>query len=170
MVHQGRYTAEPEGEFVVFLIGMRINKPHKVRQWLRVLTAMRPMIAELREHPERGLLHAQFAFIGAARRWSSTGGASRRSSGSPAIPTISTCPPGSAGTSWSGPPATSASGTRPTGCARRSARRSTGTCPRFGLAAAFGHQPVGSTGQSAGKRIGVRAEDEPALEPYENPV
>jgi hypothetical protein len=39
-----------------------------------------------------------------------------------------------------------------------------------GLAAAFGHRPADSTGQSAGKRIGARAEDEPALEPYENPV
>ena len=31
-----RVTAEIEGDFVVFLIGMRINKPWKVHKWLPV--------------------------------------------------------------------------------------------------------------------------------------
>ena len=35
--------------------------------------------------------------------------------------------------------------------------------PRFGLGAAFEHVPVAARGQSAGKRIGARAEDEPAV-------
>jgi len=30
-VFQGRYSADLEGDFVVFLIGMRINKPWDVR-------------------------------------------------------------------------------------------------------------------------------------------
>ncbi len=65
-VHPGRYTAVAEGEFVVFLIGMRINKPLKVHKWLPVFAAMRPMIAELEAHPEKGMIKAQFALIGSS--------------------------------------------------------------------------------------------------------
>ncbi|RZS37742.1 uncharacterized protein DUF4188 [Herbihabitans rhizosphaerae] len=36
----GRMTAHLDGEFVVFLIGMRINKPWKVHKWFPVLRAM----------------------------------------------------------------------------------------------------------------------------------
>ena len=35
-----RMTAEIEGEFVVFLIGMRINKPWKIHKWLPVFLAV----------------------------------------------------------------------------------------------------------------------------------
>ncbi len=31
----GRYTGTIEGDFVVFLIGMRVNKPWKVHRWRR---------------------------------------------------------------------------------------------------------------------------------------
>jgi hypothetical protein len=51
-----RMSAEMEGEFVVFLIGMRINKPWKPHKWLPVLLAMPPMIKELQAHPESGFL------------------------------------------------------------------------------------------------------------------
>ena len=37
-----RMTAEIEGDFVVFLIGMRINKPWKIHKWLPVFMAMPP--------------------------------------------------------------------------------------------------------------------------------
>jgi hypothetical protein len=49
-------TAEIEGEFVVFLIGMRINKPWKIHKWLPVLLAMPRMLSELERHPESGFL------------------------------------------------------------------------------------------------------------------
>jgi hypothetical protein len=49
-------TAEIEGEFVVFMIGMRINKLWKVRRWWPVVMAMRPMLVELSAHPELGML------------------------------------------------------------------------------------------------------------------
>ena len=42
-----RVTAEIEGDFVVFLIGMRINKLWKVRTWLPVFVAMPRMLREL---------------------------------------------------------------------------------------------------------------------------
>ena len=51
-----RMTAEVEGDFVVFLIGMRINKPWKIHKWLPVFLAMPPMLKELAAHPESGCL------------------------------------------------------------------------------------------------------------------
>jgi hypothetical protein len=39
-VHPGRFSAAVEGDFVVFLTGMRINKPMKIRSTLTSLTAM----------------------------------------------------------------------------------------------------------------------------------
>ena len=51
-----RMTAEIDGDFVVFLIGMRINKPWKIHKWLPVLLAMNPMLKELEKHPESGFL------------------------------------------------------------------------------------------------------------------
>ena len=43
----GRMTAHLDGEFVVFLIGMRINKPWKVHKWWPVFVAMPRMIRRL---------------------------------------------------------------------------------------------------------------------------
>jgi hypothetical protein len=52
-----RMAAEIEGDFVVFLIGMRINKPWKIHRWWPVFTAMPRMIRELeRAGPETGFL------------------------------------------------------------------------------------------------------------------
>ncbi len=51
-----RMTAEIEGDFVVFLIGMRVNRPWKLRKWLPVFFAMPKMLRELQRHPEMGLL------------------------------------------------------------------------------------------------------------------
>jgi hypothetical protein len=54
----GRMTAGVEGDFVVFLIGMRINKWWKVHRWLPVARAMSPMLRTLFQRPELGLLGA----------------------------------------------------------------------------------------------------------------
>jgi Domain of unknown function (DUF4188) len=51
-----RYTTHIDHPFVVFLIGMRINKPLSVRKWLKVANAMPPMIETLYKHPEKGFL------------------------------------------------------------------------------------------------------------------
>ncbi len=51
-----RMTAEMDGEFVVFLIGMRINKLWKVHKWLPVILAMPKMIKELEADPSSGFL------------------------------------------------------------------------------------------------------------------
>jgi Domain of unknown function (DUF4188) len=54
-----RMCAEVEGEVVVFLIGMRINKLWKVWKWFPVVVAMPRMLKELEAHPELGMLSAR---------------------------------------------------------------------------------------------------------------
>src|SRR5688500_12509947 len=49
-------SAKIDGDFVVFLIGMRVNKPWKVHKWLPVFLAMPRMIRELEGRPESGFL------------------------------------------------------------------------------------------------------------------
>lgn len=56
-VQKGRYTAAPDDDLVVFLIGMRINKPWKPHKWLPIFVAMPQMLRWLDKHPEAGLLH-----------------------------------------------------------------------------------------------------------------
>lgn len=63
-VHPGRHTAQIEGDFVVFVIGMRINKLWKVHQWVPVARAMGPMLKTLFEHPEKGMLGASSSWAG----------------------------------------------------------------------------------------------------------
>lgn len=56
-VTASQYHVRIEGDFVVFLIGMRINKPWKIWQWWPVFTAMPRMVRELdRAGPESGFL------------------------------------------------------------------------------------------------------------------
>lgn len=62
-----RVTAEIEGDFVVFLIGMRINRFLRPRKWLPVFVAMPRMIRELERRPEAGLLGAELYFAGPRR-------------------------------------------------------------------------------------------------------
>jgi fumigallin biosynthesis monooxygenase-like protein len=55
-----RVTAEVEqDEFVVFLIGMRVNKLWKVHKWLPVARAMGRMIDELNTAGNLGLRHVE---------------------------------------------------------------------------------------------------------------
>jgi hypothetical protein len=62
-----RVTAEIDGDFVVFLIGMRVNKLMKPRQWLPVLLAMPKMVRELERSPASGLLGAHL-YLGGPRQ------------------------------------------------------------------------------------------------------
>lgn len=76
-INPGRMTHEHHGEeLTVFLIGMRINKPWRVRQWWPVFQAMPLMLKELSGDPESGLLGYRMT-IGAGgpviiQYWSST--------------------------------------------------------------------------------------------------
>ena len=59
-----RMTATIDGDFVVFLIGMRVNSWWRVHQWLPMARAMRRMVRELEANPELGLLSRQSWFSG----------------------------------------------------------------------------------------------------------
>ena len=48
-VQPGRYTAEMDGDFVVFLIGMRLNKLWKIHKWIHAFFAMPRMLRELQQ-------------------------------------------------------------------------------------------------------------------------
>jgi hypothetical protein len=166
-VFPGRYTAKADGEFVVFLIGMRINKPLRVHKWLPVFLAMRPMVSELQDHPEKGLIHAQFSFIGPSpaviqywRSFEHLADYARNPDALhlPAWKKFNQAVRGSGDVGiWHE-------------TYRVNADRSEsiyGNMPRWGLAEAFEQVPVGSTtGQSAAKRMGAAEDDVPALEPY----
>lgn len=52
----GRFAAHSDEPFVVFLIGIRINRPLAIRRWLPPLAAMQSMLRELAVHADKGLL------------------------------------------------------------------------------------------------------------------
>lgn len=56
----GRFTAKMDEQFVVFVIGMRINNLLAIKEWLPTLRAMGPMLRELYRNPEKGFLGAEF--------------------------------------------------------------------------------------------------------------
>jgi Domain of unknown function (DUF4188) len=63
-VRPGRYVAHIEGDFVVFVIGMRFNKLWKVHKWMGPFVAMPRMLRELEQHPEKGYLGGRIAIGG----------------------------------------------------------------------------------------------------------
>jgi hypothetical protein len=54
-----RVTGRMDGEFVVFMIGMRVNAWWKLHKWVPVAFAMPKMIRELTLKPELGFLGAE---------------------------------------------------------------------------------------------------------------
>ena len=55
-VTASRTTADAQGDVVVLLIGMRVNRFRAVHQWLPVMLAMFRMLGELARDRDRGLL------------------------------------------------------------------------------------------------------------------
>lgn len=66
-----RMTAQIEGDFVVFLIGMRINSLWKIHKWLPVAIAMRRMVNELQAKPDSGFLGRVFGIPVIVQYWRS---------------------------------------------------------------------------------------------------
>jgi hypothetical protein len=164
-IHPGRWRAQIDGDFVVFLIGMRINRPWQLRDWWFVFTAMPKMIKELEAHPEMGFMGAhQGLFYGGpalVQFWRSFEELERyarnphaehlpawrkfnqrvRDSGTTGI--------------W-----------HETYKVRAGEYESIyGNMPRVGLAGVAEHEPLGST-STAAKRIGEREEDTAPVAPY----
>jgi hypothetical protein len=59
-VDTGRVTADADEPFVVFLVGMRVNRLWKLHRWLPVAAAMPRMLRELEADPDSGLLDTRF--------------------------------------------------------------------------------------------------------------
>lgn len=68
-----RMTVKMEGDFVVFLIGMRVNKIWKIHKWLPVMMAMPKMLKELKSKPseETGFLGAESGMGTIVQYWRS---------------------------------------------------------------------------------------------------
>ena len=63
-INTGRMTHHHEGDLVVFLIGMTINRWWRFDLWLPVFRAMPGMLAELSKDRESGLLGYRLTFAG----------------------------------------------------------------------------------------------------------
>jgi hypothetical protein len=74
-IRRGRYGAEIDGDFVVFLIGARLNRPLRALQTFKDLggrrRGMKAMLDELMAHPERGLLGYRMGFPTIVQYWRS---------------------------------------------------------------------------------------------------
>lgn len=70
-VYAQRMSAEMDGEFVVFLIGMRVNKPWKIHKWLPVFLAMPRMLKELSADPASGFLGYEQSLTTIVQYWRS---------------------------------------------------------------------------------------------------
>lgn len=55
-------TVELDNEFVVFLIGMRINHLWKIHQWVPVVLSMTKMVTELYANPDMGFISQESWF------------------------------------------------------------------------------------------------------------
>jgi len=164
-IRHGRFSAEIDGDFVVFLIGMRVNRPWRVRQWFPVFRAMPKMIAELEQHPETGFLgaHQGLMYGGPAlvQFWRSFDELDRYARNPdarhlPAWKRFNQIVRGSGDVGiW-----------HETYRVRAGEYEAIyGNMPRVGLAAAGEHAPLGST-STAPQRIGARADDRAPVAGY----
>lgn len=63
-VDPGRFTADTDDDVVVFLIGMRVNRLHRIDVWLPIMRDMARMERYLARHPEAGMLAAPRNWFG----------------------------------------------------------------------------------------------------------
>ena len=75
-IFPGRFTADTDAPFVVFIIGMRINKPLAFSKWVPTAKAMGPMLRSLAKDPDSGFLGGEpFLYrggIGMIQYWRSS--------------------------------------------------------------------------------------------------
>ena len=164
-VHDGRFTADFEGDFIVFLIGMRINKPWKFWQWLPVARRMRPMQRELLENPDLGCLGIE-NFGGrttvAVQYWRSFDDLDRYAKD----PDLAHLQPWRAFNKKVRDSGDVGIWHETYHVAAGAYEAVYGNMPVFGLAAATSHCEVGERGQTAARRIGKTETDAPAVPGY----
>jgi hypothetical protein len=165
-IFRGRHTVRFDGDFVVFLIGMRPGRLWRPDKWLPVAGAMGPMLRELEQQKERGLLAYQAAFMfggpAVVQYWRSFDdlAAYARDPEAHHLPAWkrfnrTVRDSGEAGI-WHETYKVHAG----------EYEAIYGNMPRVGLAKAGEHAPVGSTAATAARRIGARPDDEPPIPGY----
>ena len=166
-VFPGRFTAHIEGSFVVFIIGMRVNRLLAVHKWLPVARAMGPMVGHLLAHKELGLLHAQtFAYwrgVALVQYWRSFEQLERFAR-DPALNHLGPWKQFNRAVGASG----SVGIWHETYVVEAGQYECVyGNMPRFGLAAAGVHAPAVGAKETARRRLGMKGE--PAVASYDNP-
>jgi hypothetical protein len=164
-VQNGRFTADIDGDFVVFLIGMRFNKMWKIHKWLLVVTAMGRMQRTLDAHPELGCLgYRQWnglttVMVSYWRDFESLDAFARAAD----LPHLEPWRKFNRLVRDSGDVGIWHETYR---IAQGHYEGLYGNMPPFGLAAASRSVPIASKGQTAAARIGATKRDEPAIAPY----
>ena len=154
-IYAGRFTADTTEPFVVFLIGMRVNRPLLVHKWLPTALAMGPMLRALAQDPSSGFLHGEPFFypggVGLIQYWRSTEDLER----------FARSPQESHLKAWQrfnravGKDGSVGIWHETYEVAAGRYEAIYGNMPRFGLAAATAHAPVGKRGETARERLAV---------------
>jgi hypothetical protein len=164
-IHPGRYTADIDDGFVVFLIGMRFNRPLRVHRWLPVARAMPRMLRLLDDHPELGCLGYEqwYGRTTVVLQYWRDFESLDRFARDEQLPHLEPWRAFNRAVGSSGD----------VGIWHETYRVQPGgyetiyaNMPLFGLAAASRHVPAGRKANTAAARIGARAADEPAVPPY----
>jgi hypothetical protein len=166
-VRTGRWAASHDGEFVVFLIGMRINRPWKVHKWLPVFIAMPRMLMWLGDHPQAGLLHYELTVKSplsplVVQYWRSFEDLEQFAR-SPDAPHLEAWKRFNAAVRDSGDVGIWHETYR---VAKGASESMFGNMPPSGLGVAGNLVPVGSTATTAAQRIGARDTDDAPVEGY----
>ena len=164
-VRQGRWTAKIDGDFVVFLIGTKIDVRHPLRSFRDVggNRGMVHMLRYLSAHPEKGLLGFDaYGLTTLVQYWRSYEHLERFASNQddPHLAVWRRY--------WKRVGTSARTGIwHETYLVRAGEYEAIyGNMPAFGLAGATSHVPVGRRGQSAARRLGVTTADETAVDPY----
>jgi hypothetical protein len=164
-VNLGRFSADAEGDLVLFLIGMRVNRPLKVKKWMPVALAMTKMLKVFDEHPELGCLGYQQWFGRTTilvQYWRSFEALDHFAKDKE-LPHLEPWRHFNRTVRDSGDVGIWHETFKVNAGEYESVY---GNMPTFGLAKATTLVSVGRKGQTAGTRIGATKDDDPAVEPY----
>ena len=152
-IYPGRFTADIGEPFVVFLMGMRINRPWALHKWLPTASAMGPMLSSLYRNPESGFLGGEAILyrggIGLIQYWRTTEDLER----------FARSPQEAHLKAWGrfnraiGKNGSVGIWHETYKVAAGEYEAIYGIMPRFGLAAATAHVPVGKRGETARERL-----------------
>uniref|UniRef100_A4TGL1 Uncharacterized protein n=1 Tax=Mycolicibacterium gilvum (strain PYR-GCK) TaxID=350054 RepID=A4TGL1_MYCGI len=168
-IERGRRTADlgDRGGVVVFLIGMRINRPWQVWSWLPIFIAMPRMIVELMKDPSRGLLSRPRTYLSGrtillVQYWNSFDDLERYARD----PEANHLPAWRAFNRRIRDNGSVGIFHETYRVAASDIETAYANMPAFGLAATGAVVPITPERQTAATRIGARQDDQPPVEPY----